>query len=323
MWANLKHIYKEILESIRPKERKILVAVTFMLITSGFVISIVRNEIEVSNNEKARQTVEQAQAWAASEKSETVHSSKLDIQFSDVVYTEGIASKMEKAVNNMAKKVTTSADELYISIEPEIIPSEAFITLDGTEEEVVTGIENSTKAESSILQKVGQLYCRDTYIGQYMSESGQFQSIIAQYTGNKIYVYPRAVFENQLDIPFNEESEGDQMSEETYISEIEYCLEGLYGQEWETNSTSVKEKILKYFTVDCGDDLIEKMLPDSATQVDSATVGFIDIGKSDMKIDRVDIVYAQIELSISGKKAYIDLELKLNVDNRIFDFDML
>lgn len=323
MLSNIKQIYSEIVQNTTKRFRRGICIATLGTLVGAMIFGIVyTNVVEYYEEKQSMQEIEE-EIWEQSELQLASKTDGINISFSNIDTDKGIMSLMIKSTDKMADRINNStSNNPSIEVQPEIIPSDAFITLNAEEEVIKENVKQSSE-ESSELIKSSNIYFKDAYMAQYMSPSGQFETIIAQYSDDKIYISPRLAFENRIERGFNTEEIDGYTSESKYISDIKYCIISLYGSNKVDNDFEAQELLSKYFTVECGRDLLEQLNGYDNSQVDSVGIGYIAPGKSDLGIEYIDRVYVQVELSVGGKRAYVDLELKLSKQGKIFDIDIL
>lgn len=321
MLNNIRHVYSEIMNKTTKEFRKKLCIISVTGLACAIVFGVVYTNVVDYYEDKRDTELAIAQVWEETEKKTLKEG--LNINFSEIGTDKKIVKAMKTASDKLADRISNSSTDNKIEITPEIIPSDAFITLNAEEAVIEQAVKDGEEAKTEGLVESGHIYFKDAYLGEYMSSSGQFETVIAQYKDNNIYVSPRISFENKIDTGFNTAEIEGFISESKYISDIKFIIISLYGPGWESNEFEAKELISKYFTVECGSKLVSQISGYNNSQVQSAAIGYIAPGKSELDMDYIDRVYVQVELSVDNKRAYIDLELKLNSQSKIFDIDVL
>lgn len=327
MLNNIRHIYSEIMNKTTKEFRIKLCIISVTTLLAALLFGVVYNYVTSYYEDKNETALAIAQVWEKTEQLTRTKNEGLSINFSSIDTDESIVKAMEKASGKLAERISNSDKDNNgtpdIEITPEIIPSDAFVTLTAEENVIEQSIKQEEEANNKGLIESGHIYLKDAYIGKYMSSSGQFETVIAQYKDNNIYVSPRVSFENRIETGFNTNEIEGYISESKYMSELKFCLISLYGPSWEDNEFEAKELISRYFTVECGDNLVSQISGYDNSIVQYAAIGYIAHGKSELDMGYIDRVYVQVELSIDDKRAYVDLELKLNSQGKIFDTDIL
>lgn len=337
MLNKLKNIKNEILrqttKEFRRKIVKMTLGITIVAIALFTVVPIVMDRIE---SKKAAEQAEQ-EVWQKSAnkgRGRSASMEKIEIDFKPLETTENTYKIMEETVVDLANRAR-NFDGLagvgsQVVVVGEEIPSDAFVTInkateDGEEAKDIDKIE-----EIEGLHLASSLYLRDTYIGEFMGSDGTFGCIIAQLNGDELYVAPRLTFENKQKVSLKTnvsvEYTKSNISEDVYLSEIFKIMSTVYGQDWNDaiKRKEVLSSVSKYFTEDCKEILISQAEGIEREAIISIEPGFISVGTSEINSETIDRIYIQMELDVKGDKdGYVDFELKLNSNNRIYDIDVL
>ena len=318
---------KQTTKEFRHKVLKIAAGTTIAACAVGTIVPAVIENVQ-SKKEAEQHEKELWEEAVNNSRQRTVQAEKLDIKFNPLSTSENVYKTMEETVVDLADRAQNfeglAGVGSQVVVMGEKIPADAFVTVDNEAKEQST--ENNIE-EIEGLQLVGNLYLRDAYIGKFMSSDGTFGSIVAQLQGDKLYVAPRLAFENKVETEIiTDKSENDVITEEVYLSDIYKIMMTVYSQSW--SDALLREEALdlvnKYFTEDCKNTLLNQAEGVDRQTIKSVEPGFISVGTSDIQENTIDRVYVQLEMDTKGNKdGYVDFELKLNSNNKIYDIDIL
>lgn len=330
MLDEIKRIKSEIWNSFTDQEKKNLKRAVLGIVGAAIIGTITYNAIyNYSHYHVDKKEVEES-IWEESATQLKKGHLGLNINFSDIDTTGEVSVTLQQLVDEAADKLSKSykienkeSQDIEVSSD---IP-DGYVTVTENKETIE---DNKVLNSSQELVKSGQIYFRDGYLGKYVSESGKFEVILGQYDANtdKYIVSQRESLENANKAEFSESLDGVDTectweSEKTYMTNLESALLGVYSSEWDKNRSDVEEMLDKYFTPDCKNKFISQNSNFDRSIIKDVSMGYFDFGKSNINSSYVDRVYAQINMNVSGEKAYLDLELKINDLGKIFDFDII
>lgn len=333
----------KLLERLRPKEwwKKTAKRVLF----TGLIAIIGYNlGYAVYNNIKSKKEVEQIQQkiWEESAEQSKLKSSLNEQQEQkiDIIFNENSKSLsreqhkfIEEAVNEIAKGIDSPDELLGLSVEQGKIQT---IVSNDTTDTFVDETENKGGADDTeqklaeqFLTNAGSLYMNNAYIGMFVGTDGTFGSIIATVgSDNTVRIYSRQAFVNTFSENISEiEGEAEQgqtsdnvVTEEQYKYDVYNIISGVYSGK---NTSQLKTSIRKYFTED-GESTLLGQASKVKENIASIEPGYIAFARSSLESQNKDKIYLQLETTDkSGIKGYIDLELKLNENNIVYDIDVL
>lgn len=317
----LADIYSQFKEHTTPKFRKAL------LITGIFTVAIVitigkvyQQRLEVIESEENSQEAVQ-EVWDKTE-AKVRATSSLDIKFNKIETPRSVYRQLEQAAYDIVNYTAYDTQDTT--------KVESGLEVDNDEQYIVSSQSTNTGSESknSSMKLVSGIYCKDMYIAQYMNKDGQFETIISSYNGESVDVKYRTDYKaNSSGSVTGLEGTVDEhvrdslfvISEDEYKSDIGYVIANIYNRNGKS-LTELKPITDVYFT-SCIEELYNNIGDRSV--LDFIRIGLIEVGKSNIDANSIDRVYIQIELSIDNKPAYVDLELKLGNDNKVYDIDVL
>lgn len=317
----LADIYSQFKEHTTPKFRKAL------LITGIFTVAIVitigkvyQQRLEVIESEESSQEAVQ-EVWDKTE-AKVRATSSLDIKFNKIETPRSVYRQLEQAAYDIVNYTAYDTQDTT--------KVESGLEVDNDEQYIVSSQSTNTGSTSknSSMKLVSGIYCKDMYIAQYMNKDGQFETIISSYNGESVDVKYRTDYKaNSSGSVTGLEGTVDEhtrdslfvISEDEYKSDIGYIIANIYNRNGK-NLAELKPITDVYFT-SCIEELYNSIGDRSV--LDFTRIGLIEVGKSNIDANSIDRVYIQIELSIDNKPAYVDLELKLGNDNKVYDIDVL
>lgn len=316
----LADIYSQFKEHTTPKLRKTLLITGIFTVVIGIAIGkVYQQRIEVIESEENSQEAIQA-VWDKTE-AKVRATSSLDIKFNEIDTPRSIYRELEQGAYDIVN---------YTDYDTQDAKVESNLEVDNDEQYIVSGQSNDTEGISKepSMRLVSGIYCKDMYIAQYMNKDGQFETIISSYNGESVDVKYRTDYKANSSEPVTDldgtvdEHTRDSLfviSEDEYKSDIGYVIANIYNRDGK-NLSELKPITDVYFT-SCIAELYNSIGDRSV--LDFIRIGLMEVGKSNIDANSIDRVYIQIELSIDNKPAYVDLELKLGNDNKVYDIDVL
>lgn len=316
----LADIYSQFKEHTTPKLRKTLLITGIFTVIIGITIGkVYQQRIEVIESKENSQEAIQA-VWDKTE-AKVRATSSLDIKFNEIDTPRSIYRELEQGAYDIVN---------YTDYDTQDAKVESNLEVDNDEQYIVSGQSNDTEgiSKESNMRLVSGIYCKDMYIAQYMNKDGQFETIIASYNGESVDVKYRTDYKaNSSESVTGLEGTVDEhtrdslfvISEDEYKSDIGYVIANIYNRDGKGLS-ELKPITDVYFT-SCIEELYNSI--GDRGVLDFTRIGLMEVGKSNIDANSMDRVYIQIELSIDNKPAYVDLELKLGNDNKVYDIDVL
>lgn len=329
MFDEIKKVFAEIKGSFEPAERQKLKRIVIGMVCGALAIWIVHGIIYDYIHYYTNQRKVEEQIWEQSATQLKKGHLGLNVNFSDIDINSEVMTKLQKNVTQAAEaqsKTYTISNREQQSINTASSLPDGYVTINDDKQTIE---DNKIQSSSQELIKSGQIYFRNAYLGKFVSESGKFEVIIGQYNPDtkKYTVSDRNSFEQDYIPTFMESLEGlDEsytwLSEKEYMESIQSIMLGIYSPDYDKQRKDIDDAMNKFFTPDCKAKLLAQNTFDRSI-IEEISLGYFDFGRSTIVNDYIDRVYVQLNMTVSGQKSYLDLELKLNDSGKIFDFDIL
>lgn len=152
------------------------------------------------------------------------------------------------------------------------------------------------------------IYLIDSTLNTFMDTNGNMISVISKLDRNTNTINSESInCISNLDIL-------NEYSDEEYLNNIENILTDIIKNNKYDNSMK------KYFT---DEELSEILNNVKYNNISNTYINFITIGKSDTTLGYKDRIIVQMEVYSKGIKNYINIILKVDSDNKIFDIDII
>lgn len=183
--------------------------------------------------------------------------------------------------------------------------------------EYVTRIKADNAEIGKEVVKVGEILLRNIYIGKYIDINKENKILIGEYDSSNGYyeVYSRDEFRCNNNVVFSSSMRGTTKDSE-WISERDY-IDGISD---EVLSIFKGKKDGVYIENDIRDRLANKIANEN---VDRVSIEYIDFGKSSLDNEDIDRLYIQLEYEGLDTSIYKDLELWVDRNGKVIEFDII
>lgn len=242
---------------------------------------------------------------------------KGNTRFNKVRTTNNEYEQMKKVMdsfvsNNISKNVTNTPD---VAVAPTIISDDTYTYINTDKDNVGAGISPNEKGKNASRLKLDYIiYFQDSLLGVYINELGVLRAIVVdKHSGNIRASYPNSAISIR-------EDRGKIIalgnSENKYSRNLRKMVQS------ELNMIKVGVHTDKYFT-DAGEKEFKYAMEQIKNSIYNNGYGLaIKFGKSNKNMVGKDRILICI-YDIGVDKGNVDIMLKLNGDNKIFDIDIL
>lgn len=252
---------------------------------------------------------------------------KLDIKFNDLDTGKEVYNKLNKSCKQFVSK-ENSGDTDWVS--------NGYTKSNGKyiDTKKQTGSEkeetDSGKQESlDEMNETGPIYLNDMLVMRYISDSGEMKVAAAKINESTGEIKTSTL--NDLELTTKEKGEVNDwkskgskntkitgtITEDTYLQDVMSIFVSLVTQK--NIDYILKREALQFFTEDGYNSMIKnpnRLLVDK----NSLEVKYIVAGKSSLENKNKDRVLLQM---VVGKDSYVNVVIKLNKNNKIFDIDIV
>lgn len=241
---------------------------------------------------------------------------KLDIKFNELVTSKEVYNKLKESCKQfVSKENNVDTDKV----------SNGYTKSNGkyidTEKQTSSEKEETSKGGLDEMNETGPIYLNDMLVMRYISDSGEMKVVASKINEDTGEIKTSAL----NDLETGEVSDWKSNNRDTKITGI--ITEDAYLQDVMTIFVSLvtqkdidytlKREALQFFTEDGYNSMIKntnRLLVDK----NSLEVKYIVAGKSSLENKSKDRVLLQM---VVGKDSYINVVIKLNKNNKIFDID--
>jgi len=243
---------------------------------------------------------------------------KLDIKFNDLITSKEVYNKLNKSCkqfvsegdNEDTDKVSngyTKSNGKYIDTEKQTSSEKEETSKDGLDE----------------MNETGPIYLNDMLVMRYISDSGEMKVVAAKINESTGEIKTSAL--NDLETgEVNDWKSNNRdtkitgtITEDAYLQDVMTIFVSLVTQK--DIDYTLKREALQFFTEDGYNSMIKnpnRLLVDK----NSLEVKNIVAGKSSLENKNKDRVLLQM---VVGKDSYVNVVIKLNKNNKIFDIDIV
>lgn len=245
---------------------------------------------------------------------------KLDIKFNDLITSKEVYNKLNKSCKQfVSKENNVDTDKV----------SNGYTKSNGKyiDTEKQTGSEKEESLDE--MNKTGPIYLNDMLVMRYISDSGEMKVVAAKINESTGEIKTSAL--NDLRLTAKEKDEVSDwknkssknakitgtITENTYLQDVMTIFVSLVTQK--DIDYTLKREALQFFTEDGYNSMIKnpnRLLVDK----NSLEVKNIVAGKSSLENKNKDRVLLQM---VVDKDSYINVVIKLNKNNKIFDIDIV
>lgn len=245
---------------------------------------------------------------------------KLDIKFNDLITSKEVYNKLNKS----CKQFVSEGDN-----EDTDWVSDGYTKSNG--KYIDTKKQTGSEKEESLdeMNETGPIYLNDMLVMRYISDSGEMKVVAAKINESTGEIKTSTL--NNLRLADKEKDEVNDwknkrskntkitgtITEDAYLQDVMSIFVSLVTQK--DIDYTLKREALQFFTEDGYNSMIKnpnRLLVDK----NSLEVKYIVAGKSSLENKNKDRVLLQL---VVGKNSYVNVVVKLNKNNKIFDIDIV
>lgn len=244
---------------------------------------------------------------------------KLDIKFNDSVTSKDVYNKLKESCKQfVSKENNVDTDKV----------SNGYTKSNGkyidTEKQIDSEKEESSKGGLDEMNETGPIYLNNMLVMRYISDSGEMKVVASKLNEDTEEIKTSAL--NDLETgevsDWKNKSSKDTkitgtITEDAYLQDVMSIFVSLVTQK--DIDYTLKREALQFFTEDGYNSMIKnpnRLLVDK----NSLEVKYIVAGKSSLENKNKDRVLLQL---IVDKNSYVNVVVKLNKNNKIFDIDIV
>lgn len=241
---------------------------------------------------------------------------KLDIKFNELVTSKEDYNKLKESCKQFVSKEnnidTDKVSNGYTNSNGKYID---------TEKQTGSEKEETSKGGLDEMNETGPIYLNDMLVMRYISDSGKMKVVASKLNEDTGEIKTSALNDLETEEVSDWKSNNRDtkitgtITEDAYLQDVMTIFVSLVTQK-EIDYT-LKREALQFFTEDGYNSMIKntnRLLVDK----NSLEVKYIVAGKSSLENQSKDRVLLQM---VVGKDSYINVVIKLNKNNKIFDID--
>lgn len=212
----------------------------------------------------------------------------------------------EEDYNNMIEECNCLIQSSYTSssnVNTDIIIDEI---------QFVDSYEHEITEDNAIFHHANTIYCDSMVLASFLNNSGEMKSVAA-------VIDKKAGIIKAVDI--NKLNTFDKISDYNTNEELDYIGNLIINILKSDKNILEDSTTYEYFTTDSYNEFIEQL--DKSNSIDNVEIAFLKAGKSNLDIEYNDRIIIQLITTDESPNIFINVIIKIDKNNKIFDIDIL